>query len=116
MDLGVEGRTAVAPEVGEPVAGDRRHDALAVDASDLVEPRVSEVEVVSAVERDVEGQHLRGGGRAAVATVAVLAVPGKRRNRSRSVDLAQAIAIRVGNVYIAVSIEGDIPGVGETGR
>ena len=116
MDLGVEGRPTIAAEVGEPVAGHSGDDAPAVDAADLVEPRVGDVEVAGGVEGEVEGQQLRRQGRAAVARGAPLAVAGDGRDRARRVDPAQAVAVGVGDVDVAVAVEGDVPGVGEGGR
>ena len=44
-----------------------------------------------------------------------MAVPGQRRNDAGRGDLADAVVVRIGDIYVALAVDGDAMGVGELG-
>src|SRR5690606_27299138 len=75
---------------------------------------IGEVEVVVVVEGDAGGRRdLRAGGVATVASEPCGAVADDRRDDARGVDLADPVVDRVGDVHVALAVEGHVEGLGQ---
>src|SRR5207244_4324285 len=117
VQLRERGPTAVARVARQPGPGDRGHRPREVDPAHPVVYQVADVEVAAAVKGQpggpVEG---RGGGRAAVPSVAALAGAGKGQDRAVRRHFADAVLVAVGDEVRVAEPDGHAGGSAEAGR
>ena len=108
VQLGVDGRRAVAAVSGQAGARHRRDGAIGRDPADHVVARVGDVQVA----RGVEGQagrpvELRGRGGAAVARISGHSCSREGADGAVRGDLADPVGVAVGHVDVAGGIHSD---------
>ena len=99
-------RTAVPPEIEPPSARNRRDRPCGVNPADPAVVPIGDVEVACSVHRHACGRaDLRLARRATIAAETALSRARNRRDRPGGVDLADAVAVPIGDVEVARSVD-----------